>query len=52
MGCWPKEDRIAKGTGYRGNQSKTVNGHTCKEWTRTRYYTEAYVAILKFLINN
>lgn len=41
-GCWPKLDRAKKGSGYRGEQSLTRSGYTCKDWTLTSYGTEKY----------
>ena len=38
VGCWDTSDRKRKGHGYDGNQSRTRNGYTCKNWRETGYY--------------
>lgn len=38
VGCWETSDRIRRGDGYRGTQSRTRNGYTCKNWRETSYY--------------
>ena len=45
VGCWPKDDREAKGTGYKGGQNVTKDGYSCQRWSEQyphehKYYGE------------
>jgi len=42
--CWPMADRSAKGNKYRGTQSTTEKGYTCKNWKETKYWSAKYRA--------
>ncbi|KAL5272236.1 hypothetical protein ACHWQZ_G000449 [Mnemiopsis leidyi] len=42
VGCWETSDRIRRGDGYRGTQSRTRNGYTCKNWRETSYYNSKF----------